>query len=344
MPAMHSLPSARSRIRFCLVAFVPALVAGALSGGCATQPTQPDWVSGQSKQYSNAHYLTGRGQGSSADEARDRARADLAKVFEVAVTVESEDVQAFKGGQYEAQASRRISARTDQIVRGIQIGDQWQDPATKTHYALAVLPRLQTAASLREEIARLDGATRSGIEQARRNDDILIRIAAANRALEAQIERAAFQKSLKVVDPTGRGVEPEWSTAKLAGDLNELLKRVRIAPRIVPGSAEGFDHVVRGAIAAAGFLAETGQNPDFLLEARLQLDDLGLMDGWYWQRGNLEVSLSEAASGRVRGSKSWPIKESARDHASAKRRALNSAESILRQELRAAILGLATSG
>ena len=319
----------------------------ALLSACATKPATPDWVNGTSGKYSASHYLTGRGQAANADDARDRARADLAKVFAVAVVVESEDVQAYRsagGGQYEAQVSRRINTRTEQLVRGIQIVDQWQDAETKTHYALAVLPRLQTANSLRQDIDRLDGATRTNIEQARRQDDILVKISAAHRALDAQLERAGYQKSLKIVDVTGRGIEPKWNTATLAADLNELLKRVRIAPRIIPGSAEGFDDVVRGAIAAAGFLAETGQNPDFVLEARLKLDDLGRMDGWYWQRGNLEVSVAEAANGRVRGSKSWAIKESARDHASAKRRALNSAESILRQELRGAILGFATSG
>jgi hypothetical protein len=348
MSAHHTAPTidrpGRARIGISC-----ALGAALLLAACATKPSQPDWIDGTSQKYGSAHYLTGRGQASNAEDARDRARADLAKVFEVAVTVESEDVQAFRTAtgaspQYEAQVSRRIGTRTEQIVRGIQIGDQWQDPTTKTYYALAVLPRLQTATSLRQDIDRLDEATRNDVERARRQEDILTKIAAAHRALEAQVERGAYQKSLKIVDPTGRGVEPQWNTAKLSADLSELLKRVRIAPRIVPGSAEGFDHVVRGAIAAAGFLAETGQNPDFLLEARLQLDDLGRLDGWYWQRGNLEVSVSEAASGRVRGTQSWPIKESARDHASAKRRALNSAESILKRELRGAIVGLATSG
>ncbi len=321
-----------------------ALLCGVgLAAGCATKPTQPDWVSGTSAKYSSAHYLTGRGQGASADEARDRARADLAKVFQVAVVAESEDVQAFRtGGQYEQQVSRRISTRTEQIVSGIQIGDQWQDPVSKTHYALAVLPRLQTATSLRQDIDRLDGATRNYLEQARRAEDVLVKISAANRALESQVERAAYQKSLKVVDPTGRGVEPPFNTAKLSADLNDLLKRVRISPRVAPDSAAGFAEVVRGALAAAGFLAETGQNPDFVLDARLSLDDLGKIEGWYWQRGDLQISVNEAASGRVRGTKSWPIKESARDQASARRRALNSADAILKQELRNAILGVAT--
>ena len=117
-------------------------------------------------------------------------------------------------GQYEAQATRHIATRTDQIVRGIQIAELWQDPVTKTAYALAVLPRLPAATSLRQEIERPDGATRTYLDQARASDDLFIKIGAASHALDAQLERQAYQKSLKIVDLTGRGVEPEWNSAE----------------------------------------------------------------------------------------------------------------------------------
>jgi hypothetical protein len=324
------------------------LAFAALIASCATAPTQPDWVSGTSSHYPNAQYLTGRGQAATVDEARDRARADLAKIFEVKIAVSSEDIQTYSTsvkapGQYEAQATRQIATRTDQIVRGIQIAELWQDPATKTQHALAVLPRLPAATSLRQEIERLDSATRSYLDQARASDDLFIKIGAASHALDAQLERQAYQKSLQIVDLTGRGVEPEWSSAKLAADLAELLKRVRVATRVSPQSAAGFDEIVKGAVAAAGFMIETGDKPDFVLDAGLTLQDLGLQEGWYWQRGTLEVRLTEAATNRVRGSQRWPIKTSARDQPSSQSRALDEADKILKQDLRATVIGFASA-
>lgn len=319
-----------------------------LLSGCASQPTTPDWITGDSAQYNNAQYLIGRGQAATQEEAKDRARADVAKIFQVAVVASSEDVQRSKSdstdaAQYEAQASRRISTRTDQIIRGIRIAELWQDPATKDQHALAVLPRLQTAASLRQQISQLDDATGNHIEQSRKNSDLFLKIAAASLAVESAQERELLQKSLQIVDATRRGSESQWNSAKLKSDLGELLKRVRIAPQVAADSTPGLAEVLAGALANAGFMIETGQNPDFVLQARMVLTDLGFQEGWYWQRGVLEITLSETATGRVRGTRRWTVKSSAPDRESAAKRALNQADTILKQELRAEIIGMVNS-
>jgi hypothetical protein len=323
---------------FAAIAFMLSLLSG-----CASKPTTPDWITGDSAQYNSAQYLIGRGQAATQEEAKDRARADVAKVFQVAVVANSADVQSSKSdssgvAKYEQQATRSISTRTDQIIRGIQIPELWQDPTTKDYYALAVLPRLQAAASLRQQIDQLDEATADHIDQSRKSSDLFLKIAAASMAVETQREHESLQKSLQIVDPTGRGTESKWNSAKLQSDLDELLKRVRIAPKVTADSTPGLEEVVAGALANAGFMIETGQNPDFVLQARMVLDDLGLQAGWYWQRGVLEVNLSEAATGRVRGTKRWNVKSSAPDKATAAKRALNQADDILKQELRPAII------
>lgn len=331
---------------------LPAIAAFALMlsllPGCASKPVTPDWIAGDSAQYSSAQYLIGRGQAATQEEAKDRARADVAKIFQVAVVASSEDVQRSKSDssgtvQYEGQASRRISTRTDQIIRGIRIAELWQDPATKDYHALAVLPRLQTAASLRQQISQLDEATGSHIEQSRKNSDLFLKIAAASLAVESEQERGSLQKSLQIVDLTGRGSESQWNSAKLKSDLDELLKRVRIASQVSADSTPDLAAVVSGALANAGFMIETGQNPDFVLQARMVLDDLGLQAGWYWQRGVLEISLSEAATGRVRGTRRWTVKSSAPDRESAAKRALNQADAILKRELRTEIIDMVNS-
>jgi hypothetical protein len=317
--------------------------------GCASKPPiAPDWISGDSAQYNSAQYLIGRGQAATQEEAKDRARADIAKIFQVAVAVSSDDVQKFKSagaepGQYESQSSRHLTTHTEQIIRGIQIAELWQNPSTKNYHALAVLPRLQTAASLRQQISELDEATGNHIEQSRKNSDLFLKIAAANLAVESEQERESLQKSLQIVDVTGRGPESQWNSAKLNSDLDELLKRVRIASQVTADSTPGLTEVVSGGLAKAGFMIETGQNPDFILQARMGLADLGLKDGWYWQRGVLEVTLTETTTNRVRGTRRWTIKSNAPDKESAVKRALNQTDTVLKQELRTAIIDMATS-
>jgi len=325
--------------------------AALLLGGCATKPTQPDWIAGDSAKYKSSQYLIGRGQASTMEDAKDRARADLAKIFQVAVAVDSEDVQSFRSdssvaggaGQYAGESSRRISTRTEQIIRGIQIAEIWQDPASKNQYVLAILPRLQAAAALRQQISQLDDATQGSVDQSKKNSDLFIKIAAASKAVESQLEREGLQKALQVVDITGRGVDSKYNSGRLKADMDDLLKRVRVAPKVLEGSTPGLDEVVAGALSQAGFMIDTGEKPDFLLKASLKLTDLGLKEGWYWQRGNLEISVSEAATGRVRGTQRWPIKGSATDRETAIRRALDEADAILKKELGATIIGMATS-
>lgn len=319
-----------------------------LLSGCASKPlASPDWVTGESAQYKRAQYLVGRGQSASREEAKDRARADIAKIFQVAVIAESDDIQKYRsdaaGEQYESQITRRTATQTSQIVRGIQLAELWQDPADRNFHALAILPRQQAAASLRQQIGQLDEDTGNHIERSQQSEDLFQKIAAANLAVASQQERESLQKMLQVVDITGRGIAPRWSSESLKDGLDGLLKRVRIASRVAGDATPGLADVVAGALAGAGFMIETGEKPDFVLRSQMKLDDLGLKDGWYWQRGVLEVTLTETATGRVRGTKRWSIKGNAPDRESAAKRTLSQADTVLKQELRGAIIDMATS-
>ena len=330
-----------------------AVLSAALLSSCAVGRStgKPDWIDGTSAKYGDTQFLIGRGQAGNQEDAKDRARADLAKVFEVSINVETADTQTYKSAgsqgktetQNTAQVSRTIATRTDQIIQGIQIAEIWQQPATKTYYALAVLPRLQAANSLRQEIERLDTATQNDIQQARNNPDLLIKIAAASRALNAQVQRQSYQKSLKILDRTGRGLEPQWNIGKLTSDLDALLKRVHIAARISPDSPGELGTMLSGGLSTAGFLIETGQNPDYLMEASLQLNDLGIQDSWHWFRGTLEIKLSEQANGRIRGTKRWDIKSSGQQQTVARQRAIEQVDAILKKDLYSAIIGFVTN-
>jgi len=302
-------------------------------GGCASQPAAPDWVSGTAQDYRPAEYLIGRGEGATSEEARDRARADLAKVFEAEVTAASADEQSFKDARYEASSTRRIEIRTRRIVEGIEIARTWQEPASGSHHALAVLPRLKAGHALREEIARLDETTRLQARRAAETPDLFLKIAAAN---QAQAERHGYQKTLRVVDPTGTGAPPSWNVARLKADFEALLKRVRLAPR-----AEGsLKPLLDGAVAAAGFIPAA--DADYVLEASLALDASGPLDDWYWQHGVLEIRLVEAASGRSRGSRRWPVKAAALAPGLAAQRALDQVDATLKKELRPTLIHFAS--
>lgn len=328
------------------------LAACSSSGGIAQR--QPDWVDGPAAKYPAGEFLLGRGSADSVELAQERARADLAKVFEVSIVVEGSDSQRAKneGGamQYEAASEQRIVTRTDRVISGLRIAELWKAPAGESgpgrQHALAVLPRLQAGIGLRQEIAARDEAIERELQRARASADALDRAGLASRALLLAQQRAGFEQSLRVVDLTGRGIDPAHSVSRLRSELAELLKRITLQPALV--SSGPFDEasllpLLKGAIAESGFLAAEAGGPAtaYALKLNTRLNEQDL-EGWHWVRGNVELSLVDAA-GRVRGTQSWPLKVSAQETKPARARALLEIERLLKQELRGAVLGFAAS-
>jgi hypothetical protein len=309
---------------------------------------QPSWVAGDSAEYSNEQYLVGRGTGSTAEEAQNRARGDLATIFEVRIEVANENTttvtQSDKKEQINKLATQQVSAKTDKVINGINIAGLWRDPVTQDFHALAVLSRAQAAASLTEELAKIDKEVQQQLQTAKDAEDPLLKVGALQQALQASIRRDGFQATLKVVDPSGRGVQARVSQASVQKQIDDALKHIRIASDVVENAGtKEFASILKGGLAAAGFLATSMNDADLVLEGKLTLTDIGRRDGWNWVRATVEVTLVEKVSRRVRGSHTWPVKASAQDAQTARTRALIEVEKLFNQELRSTIIGFAAS-
>ena len=69
------------------VIFKSGVLAAGLLSTVVALAAPPEWINGNPKMYPNEMYLIGRGVGSTAEEAQNRARGDLATIFEVRVEV-----------------------------------------------------------------------------------------------------------------------------------------------------------------------------------------------------------------------------------------------------------------
>ena len=90
-------------------------------------------------------------------------------------------------------------------------------------------------------------------------------------------------------------------------------------------------------------MINNGLNPSFTLQSKLVLTDLGVKDGWHWIRGNIELVLIEKVNNRVHGTKRWNIKSNAQNKTVTLKRTMNRADSVLKLELRAALIEMTTS-
>ncbi|MGH8372751.1 MAG: LPP20 family lipoprotein [Gammaproteobacteria bacterium] len=321
-----------------------------LLAGCSQAPkpnSQPDWLLGQSTQYPASRYITGRGQADELAVAKDRARADLAKTFSVQVSEQSQDSSSFsqtdsatKGtvAKNALDVSRNISTRTEQVLKGVEIADTWQDPQTRVYYALATLSRAKAAASLRSQIADLDASTRAYLDQAQASNDLFVKIAAATHALSAQTERSGLQSELQVADITGRGIPPAWSLGKLQADRSALLARLTINAAADGKDAVAVQKLLAGALADAGFTVASAAG--YTMTAHLEYAALQPRDGWYWISGTLQVTLDGA--GQAHGVRRWELKVSASDPALAQQRLMDQVSSDLQNDIQSTVLDFAS--
>ncbi len=323
-----------------LIVMATTLLAACAHTGAPDPHTPPDWVSGDSRDYPQAQYLLGRGQAERPDLSRDRARADLARIFEVAISEATRDIQTFtstrEGADSGSDIRRALQTHTERVISGVEIADQWRDPDSEQQHALAILPRSRPTRSLREQIGELDRATSQLIERARDSNEPLRQAGAATRALELQHQRQALQRSLQAIDADGRGVAAHWSVAELSESHRELIQRIHIQPRASGQDSERLTQMLGGALAEAGF--SVSERGPYRMSAQLDYERMGPRDGWYWYRGSLRTTL-EDAHGTTRDSQLWDLRISASEAELARARLFEEIEKLLRAQVASALRG-----
>jgi hypothetical protein len=322
-----------------LVVMLAAVLA---SAGCATREQTPGWVHGEAAGYPASAYLLGRGQADTQAIARDRARADLAKNFEVHISEISHDRSSYgregATSASSAQVSRELNTRIERVLGGVEIAGLWHDRSTGSHHALAILPRAGAAQALRQEMGSLDEATEAYLGRAQATDLLFARLRFAHHALLAQQQRAELQRSLRVLDVTGQGLAPRWNLGRMEADYHELLMRISIRPESSGHYSRELRDVLAGALSHAGFTV-TGA-AEFTVLARLDVEELAPRDGWHWRNGVLEVALRDGRGQSV-GSQRWLLKESATDARLAERRVMERAGQVLNAEIATFLMGFA---
>ena len=329
-----------------LVTLYTALLA--CSSAIVRSKTPPDWTLGESAKYPHVLYVTATGSGSDVESARDRAMGNLSKVFEariVGTTVTSTDTQTQLTSEGEKVSRKqrlveRVNVHTDKVLEGIEVVEQWQNTADLTYYALAVINREHVGGILKNEMRRLDKDTEFELDAIESEKDDLKRIAAYQRVINLQEARSNIQKTLKVIDLTGKGMRPRWSLVELKAYAASSLAEIRVSTQVTSSDISGLQQQLEAAMAHAGFPAvEEGADYTFLAETELQ--DSEKNQGWYWLRGTLEIRLIDAKSGVSRGSHAWSLKASATQKSQLMSRFKLAIDKSLKTELKSILISIA---
>ena len=277
----------------------------------------PEWVQGEPDMYPNFKYLSATGSASKAEQAKARALSNLAKIFEVQireVSTTSQDVQSLKkDGVETVESSARIAStvnlKTDKMVQGARIAEQWQSSADLTYHALAVLDRTQAGNNIRGEMRRLDEETQYALDQQVKRNDVLLKISDLHKANSLQQDRQTLQKTLKIIDVKGKGASARWNLAELSEQLQQALRSLPLITVVKVDDIGGLNNVLQGAAAKAGFsVADNTSSSGYQLAASLEAQQPIIKDDWHWLRATLKIELIAQDGITVIGYQSWPLK------------------------------------
>ncbi len=325
-----------------------------LVSGCAstakTPVDQPDWIDDVSKHYPPQLYLSGQGMADNLDDAKDRARADLAKQFEVAVHARSLQTQQYSKQQtgeesveeLKQSVSRQLITQTTRTVQGIEIADTWHNDSKHTYHALATLSRSKARLQFEQQIDTLDEQTRQKLKQADTETDELRKTAVVQQAIDTQLQRASAQSALQVVSASGRGKPATISLAELVRTRDSLIADISLVPETEGQLSQQLQAILSGNAATAGFSISDVSQADYTLLAETKLDPPLKQNGWIWLRGTLELRLRDNDNNDI-GIQRWPLKSASLTAEQTEQRLLNDIDKILKSELRNTVLGFANN-
>lgn len=307
----------------------------------------PHWVNNQGRVDGDG-FLSATGTAANIELAKDRALGNLAKIFQARISdstsrQSSTHVNIALGEETLAQnhqLTQRVQVKSDVVIKGAVISEVWHDPSLQLYHALAELDRVQAKNSLYHEMLQLDEQTAVLLKQQQSSQDKLQRISYINQAIELQQHRQSLQSMLKIIDRHGLGDESRWNLAELKLLLGQQLQALSLSLSIVNSDDAGrLEKTLLSAMGNAGFSASS--QGDYQLQAQLDVNDLGLNQGWYWQRAVLELQLKQGK--QVLGSESFRFKVAALQQAELERRLLSMISHKLDNELYATLVGFASA-
>ena len=300
------------------ISFTAILVVGFVLTACSS--TQPEWVDKPTEQYPQQRYLSAVGEADDRSTADDRALANLAKIFEVAVSDRSMDfsqarVSVDQSGLATSNvqlASRYVSTEVRQVLEGAQLVASWQGQEGKT-YSLAVLEKSPATRRFREAVRGADRQIDDRVNYASQQaPNPVVALAALEQARKIENQRNNLNRNLAVV--SGKGIKAPHDRASL-----EKLLRNALASLHFHAEADSAE-LQRNLESAIGTLGITlDRKAPYLLTASMDTEPVQQQQGWYWLRGSTQMSL--IFQGETLASRRWPLKASAQDEGMVEQRA-----------------------
>ncbi len=302
------------------IKIITTLLLSLLLAACSLTSSQPSWLDQPAENYSQKRYLSAVGEADSRNGANDRALANLAKIFEVAIKDQSLDFseaqittgQSGRVTTNKQSLARYVSTEAKHVLEGAQVVETWQSDDGRS-FALAVLEKAPAERRFREGVRSADRKIEERVIYAgQRAPNPIAALAVLKQAREIENQRSNLNRNLGVV--SGKGIPAHYDQAKLEALLREAL--VALHFNVVADSVQ-LQQSLESAVSALGITLDEGSF--YQLKATMDTEEIQKKQGWYWLRGSTEISLMKYDE--VIAKKRWPLKVSATDKGQVEQRA-----------------------
>ncbi|MDD5434595.1 MAG: LPP20 family lipoprotein [Nitrospira sp.] len=292
-------------IVLCITSFINATLAVAAS--------KPDWIEGKSRKYPDDMYLIGVGFGDARKAAEDAAYAALSRIFQADIQSKTKewekyvqtDVKGKSQSTRDIQIDQLTSVATNKVLEDITIVDVWVSESEKLTYALAVMDRQHSMASITEKITAADRDIMELQKQASESTDKIETVRSLRSAMKTFLNREVYNADLRILNPAGKGIEPPVSLVVIKQKIQDLLSRqIHIGVQVDGAhNAEIRSSIIEG-LTKEGFSVEEKGDPanlDILVRSSTGFENADLPQ-WKFVRWDITVDLVNQKSGKVFGS------------------------------------------
>jgi hypothetical protein len=289
------------------------LGAAILLEACSSTPKRPVWIDKPDSRYSEDTHLAAVGSADEQEVAGDRALANLAKIFEVAVQESTIDFSSAQVGSVDGEqtvenaqeVTRTVSTEARKVLEGSKVAEYWESEEGRV-YALAILEKAPAASRFRQIILAQDREIDSLVGYASSAaDNPVVALNSLQKARAIRLERDRNNQNLMILTD-GQGVKGRYDLAA----LDELIRNGLASLQV---SVDAADTTVRAelqqALAVLGIAVVESSN--LVLVGSTDLAPVEEKQGWFWQRGSYELSFADGPNTLAKNR--WPIKVSSTD-------------------------------
>lgn len=291
---------------------------------------KPDWVDGPSKKYPRSAYLVGVGSADDQEAARDRARGEIARIFSSLVIVETEvdesETNSSGASSFSQNVAQNVRTASRKMLEGVEVVSEWQDPASRVHFALAVLERAKGRSALEDRVRDLDKQATEWQAALDKADGKLPRVKAAMKVLALLRGREELNSELRVLDAGGKGLLSPLDAGVLKSRAAKALSELDVAVDLKGSKSDELETGVVQALNSLGLEASPGAaTGDVIVQGKVETKPVeGSDPRWKFARSTITLSLKDGKSGKVFVRLDASERQAATDYQEAVRRSLSS--------------------